>query len=340
MTQPAIPRQALADVKLAIFDIDGTLARDDAQVSAATCAALGRLANTGVTVVIATGRTQGSPEEILRRAGVPGYVVYLNGALTRHQPTGRVLDISPMNRDLLAQCWDFDTRHRLNLVVFTDHYVYARRYGAELAQVEALFSSERHIFVQNLAEIYGGGAIGGADDDVDSVGDFDLAPHATATTNATLAPHDAPAAHATATTETTDALRAKHGDHPDRTTPAECPVPLKAMFHQVGGDLAHFRSLVLEHFPFAVETAPSFIEVSDPHMSKVHGLEIILQELGLSWAQTLGVGDSENDLRWLPKVGISLCPNTAYDSVKAICDYQIGSHDEDCVADFIDYWLA
>lgn len=276
MEEKRISRAELDPVKLAIFDVDGTLARDDAMLSPATYQALGRLGESGITVVIATGRTRNASAEILNRAGVPGYIVSYNGALTMHHPTGRVLDISPLNRDLLSECWMLDSEHHLELTVFSDQKIYSRVDG-EARRLLGIACNEEPVLIENLADI-----------------DRD----------------------------------------PDHS------VPLKAMFYRDAQYVDELRRVVLQRFPFAVQTLPEFIELANPHISKAHGLELILNDLGLTWSQTLGVGDSENDMQWLPKVGISLCPSNAYDCVKAICDYQIGSNDEDCVAAFIDSWLG
>ena len=46
----------IGSVEIAVFDVDGTLARDDAKVSEQTINALGELASAGIHVVLASGR--------------------------------------------------------------------------------------------------------------------------------------------------------------------------------------------------------------------------------------------------------------------------------------------
>lgn len=273
MAQKTVSHQDLVGIKLAMFDLDGTLARKNSMVSDASCQALASLYHAGVQVGIATGRNRISAQRTLARAGIPGYVVSVNGSLTLHCPDERILDVSPMDKSIVQKCWDLDTEYQLDIIVYTDQKMCAR-YDGPSRRIQTVICGETPAMVSSVAEIYADGA-----------------------------------------------------------------KPLKVLFYKENMDIDQYRGLILRYFPHAVETAPRFLEVSDPQMNKSHGIEYVLKELGLTWEQCLGIGDSENDLGWLPRVGISLCPAGAYDCVKAICDYQIGSNDDDSVAKFIHYWL-
>ncbi|WP_182353305.1 HAD family hydrolase [Flaviflexus huanghaiensis] len=95
-----------------------------------------------------------------------------------------------------------------------------------------------------------------------------------------------------------------------------------------------------ERFPSTVKTLPEFYELTHEDVDKWTGLQPILDELGASPDTTLGVGDSENDLSWLPNVGISIAMGNAYSSVKDACDYEIGTNDDDAVADLALRWAT
>lgn len=95
-----------------------------------------------------------------------------------------------------------------------------------------------------------------------------------------------------------------------------------------------------DRFPSTVQTLPEFYELTHAEVDKWTGLQPILEELGASPSTTLGVGDSENDLSWLPNVGISVAMGNAYPSVKDACDYEIGNNDDDAVADLASRWAA
>lgn len=93
-----------------------------------------------------------------------------------------------------------------------------------------------------------------------------------------------------------------------------------------------------DRFPTTVQTLPEFFELTHDDVDKWTGIKPILEDLDTSAEKALGIGDSENDLSWLPKIGISVAMGNAYDSVKEACDYEIGDNDEDAVADFVAAW--
>ena len=93
-----------------------------------------------------------------------------------------------------------------------------------------------------------------------------------------------------------------------------------------------------ERFPATVQTLPEFFEITRNDVDKWTGLEPVLADLGTSAEKTLGIGDSENDLSWLPRVGISIAMGNAYESVKEACDYEIGSNSDHAVADLASAW--
>lgn len=55
-------------------------------------------------------------------------------------------------------------------------------------------------------------------------------------------------------------------------------------------------------------------------VNKATGLDAALSELRLSWADTLGVGDAENDFEFLKKCGVSAAVANALPELKAFAD--------------------
>lgn len=76
-------------IRLLALDLDGTLIARDGSGAREAQGALGRLAEQGVEIAIATGRMVQSAEQILRDMGVGrGYVIALNGAELWSFPLG------------------------------------------------------------------------------------------------------------------------------------------------------------------------------------------------------------------------------------------------------------
>lgn len=89
-------------------------------------------------------------------------------------------------------------------------------------------------------------------------------------------------------------------------------------------DSGRYRMLILskERNPVVARRAEKLkIEVRHGVDDKVGALEAWLAEQGLSWDETLFVGNDVNDLPALERAGVSACPSDAYPDVLAMVDW-------------------
>jgi hydroxymethylpyrimidine pyrophosphatase-like HAD family hydrolase len=77
--------------RLAVFDMDGTLLGPDGHVSEANVRALHRLRDSGVEVVIASGRHHSEITIFEQRLGFQSWVISAGGAVIRHAATQELL---------------------------------------------------------------------------------------------------------------------------------------------------------------------------------------------------------------------------------------------------------
>lgn len=83
------------------------------------------------------------------------------------------------------------------------------------------------------------------------------------------------------------------------------------------------------------------IELSPKGVNKATGLEVLCQMLNISINNTIAVGDSDNDLEILKRVGIALAMDNANKNVKKICDGVVLDNQHHGVSQAIyDYLLA
>lgn len=73
--------------------------------------------------------------------------------------------------------------------------------------------------------------------------------------------------------------------------------------------------------------------------TKLHGVEIILKELGVDSKQAIGIGDGHNDFSLLMACGFKVAIGNAAEELKAIADYVAPSVDEDGVVDVIEKFV-
>jgi len=90
-------------VELVAIDIDGTLLRNDKQVSEATLDAIHRTVQRGVRVVLATARPPRSCRMIYEQLGIDTPSIHYNGALVCEAPGGKPLHHRPVPAGLARQ---------------------------------------------------------------------------------------------------------------------------------------------------------------------------------------------------------------------------------------------
>ena len=73
-------------------------------------------------------------------------------------------------------------------------------------------------------------------------------------------------------------------------------------------------------------------ELINRKFDKGTGIKAICDELGCSLADTIGFGDSDNDLQMTDVVGISVCMANGSDNLKKLCDRICPAVTEDGVA--------
>ncbi|HSK34496.1 MAG TPA: HAD hydrolase family protein, partial [Propionicimonas sp.] len=76
---------------------------------------------------------------------------------------------------------------------------------------------------------------------------------------------------------------------------------------------------------------PNSGEMMLPGVNKATGIELLLEHLGIDRADTIGIGDSYNDLEMLEHVAIGVAMGNAPDPVKHVADEVTAGVDEDGV---------
>jgi Cof subfamily protein (haloacid dehalogenase superfamily) len=96
MTYPDGATHANHGIRLVASDLDGTLLGPEASVSDRTRAALARVRQAGIVVVLVTGRPPRAVRAIAARAGVGGLAICANGALIYDLDADKVATSSPL----------------------------------------------------------------------------------------------------------------------------------------------------------------------------------------------------------------------------------------------------
>ena len=81
-----------------------------------------------------------------------------------------------------------------------------------------------------------------------------------------------------------------------------------------------------------VSSSPNFFEILNKEVSKGQGLIQLAKILDIPLAETMAIGDAENDLSMLEAAGLAIAMGNAVPEIIAIADFQTSTNDEHGVA--------
>lgn len=109
----------------------------------------------------------------------------------------------------------------------------------------------------------------------------------------------------------------------------------KVIYLDAGVPLAEIRAEFAGTFDIVPSSVPMFGpnsgEMMLPGIHKAAGIDALLDHLGLDPADTLGIGDSHNDLEMLERVAVGIAMGNAPRAVLAVADDVTATPDEDGV---------
>jgi Cof subfamily protein (haloacid dehalogenase superfamily) len=88
-----------------------------------------------------------------------------------------------------------------------------------------------------------------------------------------------------------------------------------------------------------VRSYPRFVEGIPLGVSKGHALARLADHLGISLAETIGIGDNDNDLELVGQAGLGVAMGNASPALKAAADYIAPPVDKDGVAEVIERFV-
>lgn len=266
-----LPEQLLA-VRAIAFDVDGTLAGTDHQVSPRTLRALGDLHAAGIEPIIITGRVLHAATRILTDAGIDGYAVASNGASVADTRDPVPLHTSTMDPVEVTAVVDFCHGRAIEPALFTP---------------DAMVVEEGSVMDGLLR-----------------------------TADPLSTTYAVPAAGLPVTETTKIAVFGEN-----------------ATLDAIDGDLR-------AAFPRMVRSMDTAFEMSAPGTDKWSSLQAVLERIGVDAARVAGIGDGENDVVWLSRVGFPIAMGNAREPVQALARMRIGHHGDEAVAELIEEILA
>ena len=109
--------------KMVVLDLDGTLLNDEKQISEKNIYILNKLHNTGVEIVVATGRNYYMAKELtMKIKEVSPVILANNGAIIRRSHNDELLECNYLDPFYFNIIYNEGLKHNLNPVVHVDEY--------------------------------------------------------------------------------------------------------------------------------------------------------------------------------------------------------------------------
>ena len=141
--------------RLAAIDLDGTLLGPDKQIGPDNAAAVQRLRDHGVTVIIASGRRHQNSVRFQRQLGLKGPIIACQGGLIRDGESGNVVEAHFLPQSVTCQIISDAERSDIQTIYYhLDHLYVAERHNRWIDLYESRVG-ERAEILPNLEELDG-----------------------------------------------------------------------------------------------------------------------------------------------------------------------------------------
>lgn len=110
--------------KWCVCDMDGTLLNSQGAISEKNEAALKKLQNKGMEVIIASGRTDLMIKSYVKQLGLTGSVISSNGGLIRNIKTGEILYSKLIEKSVVREILSYCIENNVDFLLYTLDMVY------------------------------------------------------------------------------------------------------------------------------------------------------------------------------------------------------------------------
>ena len=134
----------LKNIKLIVFDLDGTLLNDENQVGKETQKLVGKLKDKGVKFSFATGRLHNSITEFAELLNITSPLISLDGAMVKSHPDGKIYCSNYISEKYLKKIMYIAERHVAKMALCHADAVYYSEYDVVIPQVLDKYGARFH----------------------------------------------------------------------------------------------------------------------------------------------------------------------------------------------------
>lgn len=127
--------------KWCVCDMDGTLLNSEDIISKENEAALKKLQQIGLEVIIASGRVDLLLKSYIKQLNLKGSIICCNGGLIKNIETGEILYSNVMDKNVVKQILAYSLENNINFLIYTNDIVYSNKNNPKANKYESLNKS-------------------------------------------------------------------------------------------------------------------------------------------------------------------------------------------------------
>lgn len=131
----------MTEYKWCVCDMDGTLLNSKDIISEENEAALKKLQQMGLEVIIASGRVDLLMKSFIKQLGLKGHIICCNGGLIKNIQTGEILYSKVMDKDAVKEIIAYALKNDINFLIYTNDIVYSNKNNPKAEKYEKLNKS-------------------------------------------------------------------------------------------------------------------------------------------------------------------------------------------------------
>uniref|UniRef100_A0A7C3IP97 HAD family phosphatase n=1 Tax=Gracilinema caldarium TaxID=215591 RepID=A0A7C3IP97_9SPIR len=150
----------MSEIKLLALDLDDTLLREDLTISFHTKNVLKKVEESGVIVMLASGRSPAAMDRYARDLGMhkrPGYLVCNNGTTILESHTGTVVKEFFLPIEAALAVYDLVDAEGFPVQIYDEGTIYVSRRN-EYADIDQKLTGQRQVVVDNFRSFLAAGA--------------------------------------------------------------------------------------------------------------------------------------------------------------------------------------
>lgn len=114
-------------IKWCVCDMDGTLLNSNGLISVKNEAALKKLQDKGVEIIIASGRTDLTMKQYINQLNISGHIICCNGAIIKNINRNEIVYSKMMDKETTNYIVEFFFKNNLDFLVYTEQVIFSNK---------------------------------------------------------------------------------------------------------------------------------------------------------------------------------------------------------------------